>query len=113
MSTTQSPSREAGERTAGRRPYLMLGMAAVGFALTFWAWALLSPLGAHFKQSLGLTSFQQALAVPVIVGALGRIPGLGFPEHVQEHAADVGIPDPCRRVRVPGERGPRGQPRGS
>ena len=54
----------------------MLGMAAVGFALTFWAWALLSPLGAHFKQSLGLTSFQQALlvAVPVIVGALGRIP---------------------------------------
>ncbi|MGH3155610.1 MAG: MFS transporter [Streptosporangiaceae bacterium] len=54
----------------------MLGMAAVGFALTFWAWALLSPLGAHFKQSLHLTSFQQALlvAVPVIVGALGRIP---------------------------------------
>jgi len=54
----------------------MLGMAALGFALTFWAWALLSPLGAHFKQALGLSSFQQALvvAVPVIVGALGRIP---------------------------------------
>jgi NNP family nitrate/nitrite transporter-like MFS transporter len=54
----------------------MLGMATVGFALTFWAWALLSPLGAHFKQELGLNSFQQALivAVPVIVGALGRIP---------------------------------------
>ena len=54
----------------------MLGMAAAGFALTFWAWALLSPLGPHFKQALGLTSFQQALlvAVPVIVGALGRIP---------------------------------------
>ena len=54
----------------------MLGMATVGFALTFWAWALLSPLGAHFKEALGLTSFEQALivAVPVIVGALGRIP---------------------------------------
>jgi NNP family nitrate/nitrite transporter-like MFS transporter len=54
----------------------MLGMATAGFALTFWAWALLSPLGAHFKQALGLSSFQQALlvAVPVIVGALGRIP---------------------------------------
>ena len=54
----------------------MLGMATVGFALTFWAWALLSPLGAHFKQELGLSSFEQALvvAVPVIVGALGRIP---------------------------------------
>jgi MFS transporter, NNP family, nitrate/nitrite transporter len=60
----------------GRRPYVMLAMATVGFGLGFWAWALLSPLGAHFKQVLALTSFQQALlvAVPVIVGALGRIP---------------------------------------
>jgi MFS transporter, NNP family, nitrate/nitrite transporter len=76
MATIQSLHQETGGRAADRRPYLMLGMAAVGFALTFWAWALLSPLGAHFKQSLGLTSFQQALvvAVPVIVGALGRIP---------------------------------------
>ena len=55
---------------------LMLALATVGFAINFWAWALLSPLGAYFKQALGLTSFQQALlvAVPVIVGALGRIP---------------------------------------
>src|SRR5689334_14282997 len=66
----------AGSPASGRQPYLMLGMATAGFALTFWAWALLSPLGAHFKQLLGLSSFQQALlvAVPVIVGALGRIP---------------------------------------
>lgn len=76
MTTTQSRRQEAGDQTGGHRPYVMLGMAATGFALTFWAWALLSPLGAHFKQALGLTSFQQALlvAVPVIVGALGRIP---------------------------------------
>src|SRR6201993_4215136 len=76
MTTTQSRHQEAGGQAAGRQPYLMLGVAAVGFALTFWAWALLSPLGAHFKQALGLTSFQQALlvAVPVVVGALGRIP---------------------------------------
>ncbi len=54
----------------------MLGLATVGFALNFWAWALLSPLGPRFKEELELTSFQQALlvAVPVIVGALGRIP---------------------------------------
>ena len=73
--TTRRPS-TAGQATVDRRPYVMLGMATVGFVLTFWAWALLSPLGAHFKQALGLTSFQQALivAVPVIVGALGRIP---------------------------------------
>ena len=53
MTATSSRRREAGEQAAGRRPYLMLGMAAVGFALTFWAWALLSPLGVYFKQSLG------------------------------------------------------------
>ncbi len=76
MTSTASRRQEASEPIADRRPYLMLGMATVGFALTFWAWALLSPLGAHFKQALGLTSFEQALvvAVPVIVGALGRIP---------------------------------------
>ena len=75
MATTTSRRQETGTPSA-RPAYIMLGMATVGFALTFWAWALLSPLGAHFKQSLGLTSFQQALvvAVPVIVGALGRIP---------------------------------------
>ena len=61
MTTAQSRREEAGGQTAGHRPYVMLGMAAVGFAVTFWAWALLSPLGAYFKQSLGLTSFQQAL----------------------------------------------------
>jgi MFS transporter, NNP family, nitrate/nitrite transporter len=75
MTATESQRHRAGEH-AGRPRYVMLGMATVGFAVTFWAWALLSPLGAHFKQSLGLTSFEQALvvAVPVIVGALGRIP---------------------------------------
>jgi MFS transporter, NNP family, nitrate/nitrite transporter len=57
-------------------PKLMLATATVGFAITFWAWALLSPLGPKLKDSLHLSSFQQSLivAVPVIVGALGRIP---------------------------------------
>lgn len=55
---------------------LMLAMATVGFAVNFWAWALLSPLGPSFKTALHLSAFQQALlvAVPVVVGALGRIP---------------------------------------
>jgi NNP family nitrate/nitrite transporter-like MFS transporter len=54
----------------------MLTLATIGFAVNFWAWALISPLGPGLKESLDLTSFQQALvvAVPVIVGALGRIP---------------------------------------
>ena len=54
----------------------MLVLATVGFAVNFWAWALLSPLGPRFKDLLGLSGSQQALivAVPVIVGSLGRIP---------------------------------------
>ncbi|MCL6668013.1 MFS transporter [Streptomyces panaciradicis] len=54
----------------------MLALATIGFAVNFWAWALLSPLGPRFKDSLGLSSFQQSLlvAVPVVVGSLGRIP---------------------------------------
>ncbi|WP_291410837.1 MFS transporter [Actinophytocola sp.] len=55
---------------------LMLSLATVGFAVNFWAWALLSPLGPLFKDDLGLSAFQQALlvAVPVVVGSVGRIP---------------------------------------
>ena len=58
------------------RAYTMLAMAAIGFTINFWAWALLSPLAIRFKNELDLTSFQQALlvAVPVIVGSVGRIP---------------------------------------
>ena len=54
----------------------MLTVATVGFAVNFWAWALLSPLGPRFKDSLGLSAFEQALvvAVPVVVGSVGRIP---------------------------------------
>jgi MFS transporter, NNP family, nitrate/nitrite transporter len=65
----------AGGDTSARRT-AMLTLATVGFAVNFWAWALLSPLGAHFKAALGLSGFQQALlvAVPVVVGSLGRIP---------------------------------------
>ena len=61
---------------AGGRPVPMLVVATVGFAVNFWAWALLSPLGPRFQEDLGLSALEQALlvAVPVIVGSLGRIP---------------------------------------
>lgn len=56
--------------------YRNLIVATVGFALTFWAWNLIAPLGSAFGESLGLSSFEQSflVAVPVIVGSLGRIP---------------------------------------
>jgi NNP family nitrate/nitrite transporter-like MFS transporter len=61
------------------RPWLMLALATIGFAVNFWAWALLSPLGPLFRTNgaLGiLTESDVALlvAVPVVVGSLGRIP---------------------------------------
>lgn len=61
---------------AGGGPGQMLALATIGFVVTFWAWALLSPLGASLREQLSLTSFEQSLlvAVPVIVGSLGRIP---------------------------------------
>ncbi len=67
--TAASPARTG-------RPGLMLALATAGFALNFWAWALLSPLAPGFKEALGLSSFEQSLlvAVPVVVGSLGRIP---------------------------------------
>jgi len=60
----------------GGRRILMLALATLGFALNFWAWALLSPLAHRIKDDLGLSALEQALvvAVPVVVGSLGRIP---------------------------------------
>ncbi len=65
------------EVTEGTR-WLMLALATVGFAVNFWAWALLSPLGPLFQEqgTLGELSDSDVslmVAVPVIVGSLGRI----------------------------------------
>jgi len=74
--TAAAPGTPGAVPPGAGRPGLMLGLATVGFAVNFWAWALLSPLGPKFKDVLHLTPLQQALvvAVPVVVGSLGRIP---------------------------------------
>ncbi|MFJ7630089.1 nitrate/nitrite transporter [Streptomyces sp. NPDC097595] len=60
----------------GSAAYRNLIVATIGFTLTFWAWNLIAPMSADYKDRLGLSSFQQSLlvAVPVLVGSLGRIP---------------------------------------
>ncbi|CAL9345908.1 MFS transporter [Streptomyces sp. enrichment culture] len=74
------PSATAHRKTAPppvpARAWLMLAMATIGFAVNFWAWALLSPLGPRFHDELALSSFESSLlvAVPVVVGSVGRIP---------------------------------------
>ncbi|HET7070982.1 MAG TPA: MFS transporter [Nocardioides sp.] len=59
-------------------PSLMLAVATIGFAVNFWAWALISPLGPMFRQQGTLGSLSESdvalmVAVPVVVGSLGRI----------------------------------------
>jgi NNP family nitrate/nitrite transporter-like MFS transporter len=56
----------------------MLALATIGFAVNFWAWALISPLGPLFRENGTLGSLSESdvallVAVPVIVGSLGRI----------------------------------------
>lgn len=59
-----------------RQSWVNVVVALLATTMGFWAWALLSPLGPDLKDRLGLSSVQQALivAVPVVVGSLGRIP---------------------------------------
>ena len=53
-----------------------LALATWAFAVTFWAWNLIGPLGVRYTEQMHLSSNQKALlvATPVLVGALGRIP---------------------------------------
>ena len=82
MRTRSGPGPNVGERGSAlpeRSPYLMLVLATVGFGINFWAWALLSPLGPVYRDSGRLGELSQSdiallVAVPVIVGSLGRIP---------------------------------------
>jgi MFS transporter, NNP family, nitrate/nitrite transporter len=78
MTSDQAHDR-AGVARPGQRggtPNLMLALATVGFTINFWAWALIGPLGATYGEDFSLSAFQVSVivAVPVIVGSLGRIP---------------------------------------
>jgi len=77
MSSTGTSLTAAPASTKGS-PGLMLAMATIGFALNFWAWALISPLGPLFREQGTLGQLSESdvalmVAVPVIVGSLGRI----------------------------------------
>jgi NNP family nitrate/nitrite transporter-like MFS transporter len=53
-----------------------LTLALVAFTVTFYGWALLGPLGPELQEDLDLTDVQLsvAVAVPVLLGSLMRIP---------------------------------------
>lgn len=64
----------APDSTDLRNRRVALIMATLGFGLNFWAWALLSPLGPIFVSDGMVTSPALIVAVPVLVGSIGRIP---------------------------------------
>lgn len=53
-----------------------LVLATAAFAVTFWAWNLIGPLSGGYSRQLRLSPTQTSLlvAIPVLVGSLGRIP---------------------------------------
>src|SRR5699024_9381320 len=50
-----------------------LVIAALCFAVVFWAWSLLSPLGPIFVEDAIADDAALLVAIPVLVGSLGRI----------------------------------------
>lgn len=66
-------------RTTIRRKsdaYFALIAATLALAINFWAWSLISPLGIKYAEELKLSpsALSLLLALPVLIGALGRIP---------------------------------------
>ncbi|MEU5846454.1 MFS transporter [Saccharopolyspora shandongensis] len=66
----------AGFAVASARKWVVLAVSTLAFMINFWAWALLGPLAPVIGQRLGLAPFTQAIlvALPVIIGSVGRIP---------------------------------------
>ena len=79
VGATAGGTRQAGpEAVRAGRAWLMLGVATLGFVVNFWAWALISPLGPLFRDTgvlgrLSESDVSLLVAVPVVVGSLGRI----------------------------------------
>jgi NNP family nitrate/nitrite transporter-like MFS transporter len=73
-SAPPSPPRTAPGRTGGATRALAL--ATAGFGINFWAWALVAPLAPDLREQLGLSVVEQSVlvALPVLVGSVGRIP---------------------------------------
>ncbi|MFE0156115.1 nitrate/nitrite transporter [Nonomuraea sp. NPDC059007] len=53
-----------------------LVLATAAFTITFWAWNLIGPLSGSYSKALHLspTETSMLVAIPVLVGSLGRIP---------------------------------------
>lgn len=52
-----------------------LALATLAFAISFWGWNMIAPLGVRYAEAIDLTSGEKSLlvATPVLVGSVGRI----------------------------------------
>jgi NNP family nitrate/nitrite transporter-like MFS transporter len=69
-------STAAGETALKTGQTKNLLLALLGFAITFWAWNIIGPLGVRYTGELRLNATQTSflVAMPVLVGSLGRVP---------------------------------------
>lgn len=53
-----------------------LALATLASVVGFWGWTVIAPLGTRYAQDLGLNAAQTGalVAMPVLVGAVGRVP---------------------------------------
>ncbi len=58
------------------KAYRALALSTIGFAITFAVWGLLGSLAPRFRELYSLTPVQTSMliAVPVLLGSLGRLP---------------------------------------
>jgi NNP family nitrate/nitrite transporter-like MFS transporter len=71
MSGSIATHRRTDAAAPGRATALTL--ATLGFAVNFWAWSLISPLGPLFVERGIAEDTSLIVAIPVLVGSLGRI----------------------------------------
>lgn len=69
-------TRHAAAVSAGASRWLALALATIAFGLCFTVWGLVAPLAPEFRDLYGLSATQSGVlvAVPVLLGAVARIP---------------------------------------
>ncbi|ASK64781.1 MFS transporter [Brachybacterium avium] len=71
--TTSPVAATATSTTVPAGAWKALALVTIGFGVNFWAWALLSPLGPVYVERGLATDASLIVAIPVLVGSLGRI----------------------------------------
>lgn len=74
--TQPDPHAAPGQAVARPGAARNLTLATLASVVGFWGWTIIAPLGTRYAQDLGLNAAQTGalVAMPVLVGAIGRVP---------------------------------------